>query len=129
MKEAWPDVEWDRAINGYPTESSLKAIAVLPLDFKSAAKFVRQELARCAEHCCASFKEEDAIDRNDQPIVKVHFSTGGWSGAEDLMELISSRFDACHFMAQWNKGGHYIFEFPMTGPLATAQNKEPLIEK
>ena len=114
----WPQIDWDD--DGYPTEESLNSLTGVPLDFKSAAQFVRIELARCAEHCCASYKEEAAVDDNfDEPIVKAYFSTGGWSGAEELMGLISSRFDARHFMAQWNKGGHYIFEFPTTGPLAT----------
>jgi hypothetical protein len=102
----WPAIEWE---DRYPVEASLEAIKGLPLDFDEAAAFIRRELRRCAENCCASYDEEEGGEH-----VFVYFSTGGWSGAEQLMDLIESRFDArCHIY-QWQRGGHYEFRMPKT---------------
>ena len=102
---SWPALEWDG--HGYPEEASIEAIRALPLNFNKAGEFVRNELTACAEVCCASYEEETA----DDGTVIGHFSTGGWSGAESLMGLIESRFDASYFMMSWRRGGHYTFEF------------------
>jgi hypothetical protein len=102
----WPAIEWD---GGYPTDASLDTIRTLPLDFGEAAAFIRRELRRCAESCCASYGE----DEGDQYLF-ICFSTGGWSGAEQLMALIEKRVDTSHHMYQWRRGGHYEFRVPKT---------------
>jgi uncharacterized protein YodC (DUF2158 family) len=92
----------------YPVEASLEAIKGLPLDFDKAATFIRRELRRCAENCCASYDEKEGDEH-----VFVYFSTGGWSGAEQLMGLIEDRFDTRYHIYQWQRGGHYEFRVPI----------------
>ncbi len=75
-----------------------------------AARYLRQELSKCAEHCCASYGEESATDILGKPSLHLHFSTGGWSGAEDLMVALLGKFWIEYLQIQWNRGGHYIFE-------------------
>ena len=104
-----PEIEWDDC---YPTDQSLDAARAAPLDFRDAQEFLRRELAQCAEMCVASYQEEDGADFLGRQVLKLFFSTGGWSGAEDLMHVVESRFDTRHYMVQWNRGGHYIFEIP-----------------
>jgi hypothetical protein len=83
------------------------------LDFGEAARFVLRELPRAAENCCAWCSVHDRADRYDgEPIKRIRFSTGGWSGAESLIGFIQSRFDTSHFMQSWQRGGHYVFEIP-----------------
>jgi hypothetical protein len=110
----WPEVEWE---DGYPTaeDDDFLAWAGLPLNFNEAAKFVLRELPRAAENCVAFCEVEDAFEEHypDEPIKRIQFSTGGWSGAESLLGFISSRFDTRHFMESWRRGGHYVFEVPM----------------
>jgi len=109
---AWPEVEWDE--NGYPTaeDDDFLAYAGLPLDFRAAADFIRRELPFAAEVCCASCEEEAGTDICGKPVTLLHFSTGGWSGAESLLAFIESRFDTRYFMLSWRRGGHYVFELP-----------------
>lgn len=108
----WPEIEYDD--DGYPTDESIAAVAALPLDFKEARSFARRELERCAEMCCASYNEDAAEDIVGKKVIHASFSTGGWSGAETLMGLMQSRRDIAHAMLSWRRGGHYVFEFPVT---------------
>jgi len=114
MIEQYPPIEWDE--DGYPTEASLAALrAVDNMAFVpgEAERYLRQELAQCAERCCASYEEEPAVNIVDKPVLHLRFSTGGWSGAESLMAELLRKFWIDHLLAQWNRGGHYIFEVPL----------------
>jgi hypothetical protein len=120
MMEQWPEIEYDD--DGYPTDESIAAIESLPLDFKKARMFAKRELERCAEICCASYDEDNAIDIVGKPVIHASFSTGGWSGAETLIGLIQRRHDIAHSMLSWRRGGHYVFEFPC--PPSTTDNMD-----
>jgi hypothetical protein len=105
---AWPEVDWEE---GYPVDEDFKAFEGLPLGFDEAALFLFRELPKAAANCVASCEIVDGQDRWGDPVQQIHFSTGGWSGAESLLGFISSRFDTRHFMESWQRGGHYVFEF------------------
>lgn len=112
MLSEFPPIEWEE---GYPTDASLEAFGAVkdfPIDWSVAGRFLRQELAKCAEHCCASYEEEAATDLLGKPCTHLHFSTGGWSGAESLISALLGKFWIEHLHIQWNRGGHYIFEVP-----------------
>lgn len=107
-----PSIEWD---DGYPTEESLEEARVFwgkhdADKFLLIDKWLRETLAYCANNCCAVCHEEHAKDIVDRDVIHIHFSTGGWSGAEDLIGLISGCFFLNMKMLQWQRGGHYIFE-------------------
>ena len=42
----------------------------------------------------------------------VYFSTGGWSGCEELLDAMLRHFWIRELKVQWRRGGHYIFELP-----------------
>lgn len=104
--DAWPSVEWE---DGYPTaeDDDFMAWDGLPINFKLAARFVVEALSDAANNCCASCD----IDRTEKAL-HVRFSTGGWSGAESLINFIEGRPDTEYFMMSWRRGGHYEFEIP-----------------
>lgn len=108
----WPEIEWDDC---YPTDESIAAVEAAfktaRIDGKEAAAFMMRELPKCAQNCCASCHiMDDTVHK--RPIKRIEFSTGGWSGAEQLMGLIETRFEMKQFMFSWQRGGHYVFEVP-----------------
>lgn len=105
----WPDIEWDD--DGYPTEDSIEAVRALPFDFQQAAPWLRHNLAACAQNNCSFYAEQPSQTFMEEPCTLVSFSTGGWSGAEELIALIEGRFDCGYYMLSWRRGGHYEFEF------------------
>lgn len=110
----WPIIEWDDC---YPTDESIEAamdfFEKATLDFMEAAKFLVRELPKCARNCCASCEMSDTKDNFGAQVKRIEFSTGGWSGAEELVGLVESRFDLRNFWKSWHRGGHYVFEVPV----------------
>lgn len=110
--EKWPEIDWDDC---YPTDESLDALEAAMKesgsDAREAAAFLMRELPKCASNCVASCRVVDDM-ANSRPIKRIEFSTGGWSGAEQITGLIEGRFDLSHFMFSWQRGGHYVFEVP-----------------
>lgn len=51
-----------------------------------------------------------------EPIIAVAFHTGGWSGAEDLIDAMLRNFWINHLHTKWERGGHFYFELPVTPP-------------
>ena len=112
--DAWPCVEWE---DGYPTaeDDDFMAWSSLPLDFRHAAQFLLRELPEAAANCCAFCSVVDATDDiMGKPVKLIEFATGGWSGAESLIAFIESRPDTGRFMLSWRRGGHYVFEIPVS---------------
>lgn len=103
-----PRIEW---CNGYPTDESLVALAGAELEFGEAEDFLRRVLSDCAANCCASYNARLDLRDLSRPKVFLEFSTGGWSGAEDLIEaLLRHPVIEMHHL-QWQRGGHYVFDF------------------
>ena len=103
-------IEYDD--DGYPEDECLEALKAAPLDFPRAARFIVDVLGVGNPHSMASVC--DARDGfTEAPVKNVTFSTGGWSGNEDLIGIATSRFDVSHFLHQWNAGGHYQFQVPL----------------
>ncbi len=108
-----PDIEWE---DGYPTEESVSAvenkIETAPSEcWEDMERWIRDTLRNCAANCCAFYEEEEGTSRLGHSVIKCYFSTGGWSGAEEVIGIIENDVFLSRFMEQWNRGGHYIFEF------------------
>jgi hypothetical protein len=105
----YPVIEWE---DGYPTDASLEAFralgtfAIIP---PIAGSVLRRELTVCANNCCASYDEQPG-ERYGTPVIRCSFSTGGWSGAEELIAALLAQFWITHLHAEWKRGGHYVFE-------------------
>lgn len=105
--EAWPVIEYDDC---YPVDEDFKAFADLPLSFKLAGDWLLSELHRACKHMCCSCDIRRGKNIVGKPVWLIHFSTGGWSGAESIIALISRRVDLKYHMLSWRRGGHYVFE-------------------
>ena len=93
-------IEWE---DGYPTNESLERLWEAVIDHENSADCIRAELVECTAHCCASYSEEPETQR-------VMFSTGGWSGAEELIAIMLGRVWIRQRHLEWRRGGHYLFD-------------------
>lgn len=117
MSERAPIIEWD---DSYPTDQSLARAknywrGTGAVEWHEVEAWLRKTLEDCADNCVASYREEQALDVLDRPVTHIHFSTGGWSGAEEVIDLIEGNWVLSHRMLQWRRGGHYIFEIDTMG--------------
>ena len=105
----WPEIEYEEC---YPVDEEFTDFSVdhLPLSLADARDWLLRELPRACEFMCCSSRVRDAKDIMGKPVKHIHFSTGGWSGAESIIRLIERRFDLAHHMLSWRRGGHYVFE-------------------
>jgi len=99
--------------HGYPTEEALAFIR----DFKptkqySTVWFAREFLPLIVwnPEWCLWYK------RPYKGVQKIFFSTGGWSGNEDIIDAIERNIFLTHFklsLVSWKAGGHYGFELKL----------------
>jgi hypothetical protein len=109
---AWPGIEYDGA---YPIDEDFADWTSTdpPLSFSLAGEWLLRELPRACEHMCCSCHITRGKSLMDRPVHRIHFSTGGWSGAESIIALINRRVDLERLMLTWRRGGHYVFEVPV----------------
>jgi len=100
--------------NGYPTDDSIQRLEKQVFMPPYAGDFLINEFEIiCDQIPCISLKYEETTNDFKEPVTRIYFSTGGWSGAEELIGTLLSHFWITHYHIQWNRGGHYIFEIPM----------------
>lgn len=117
---AWPAIEYEAC---YPVDEDFSEFTrdKLDLSFDDAGEWLLRELPRAAEHMCCSCWITRGKNIMDRPVHRIHFSTGGWSGAESIIRLIERRIDLHRLMLSWRRGGHYVFEVkvkPSTRPVS-----------
>jgi hypothetical protein len=82
-----------------------------------ASRFLLETLpGLCGQISCCSCAVESATDALNRPIKRVSFSTGGWSGAEDLIDAMLSHFWIKQLHCEWRRGGHFVFDVPQGTP-------------
>ena len=118
-----PEIEYEDC---YPVDEEFASITATepPLSIKGGAEWLLAELPRAAENmpCFCDVKGgKDLVTK--KPVRLIHFSTGGWSGAESIIALIQRRVDLRYHMLSWRRGGHYVFEVP-----AEAKTPRPISE-
>ncbi len=83
---------------GYPTEETLKTIREWPSDNHAGLIYF----------CKAAWDFKDYVQKSDG---SWHFSTGGWSGNESIIEAMEANIAFWHrYWKQSTRGGHYVFE-------------------
>lgn len=110
--KSFPAVEYEES---YPVDEDFAEITALdpPLSFTAAADWLLSELPRASENMpcfCDLVRAKDRFTKKS--IIRIRFSTGGWSGAESILSLIERRVDLSYHMESWRRGGHYVFEVP-----------------
>ena len=97
--------------NFYPTDEFIDEIldtdrvAVGPT---SAANFLLKDFVAIIQEIPYTYIK--VLELNNHFLLK--FSTGGWSGAEDIINAILDRYWFEFFLVGFRKGGHYEFEIP-----------------
>ena len=101
---------------GYPTKECIKEIRKWrigkspELTIQNIEKLldVIEDNCRWPDFC---FHYELAVDSLDRGfVVKLHYSTGGWSGHEEIISELEKTFFWMFCWEQSRRGGHYIFE-------------------
>lgn len=103
--------EWFEIEDGYPTDESLERLAAVDAaDIDWWARFIVFDLPEIRAQMCGG---ASCVDVTEAPnAVHVSLSTAGWSGVEDVMDIIESKAGAVFFMSSWRRGGHYEFNVP-----------------
>ena len=102
----------------YPTENFLKSLeryAWESDDIVVAAEEILLEIlpeaAKRMEICQCRIKDS-VHEYTGRKVKQIEFVTGGWSGAEDLIEAILSTPARMLYYKEWRRGGYHLFEVP-----------------
>jgi hypothetical protein len=94
--------------DGYPSESMLDKIPLIGL--LDAIRWVFTELPRLWR----TIPYSSCTVEESEKVLRVTYSTGGWSGAEAVMtEVLNHRLMASFCVAE-HRGGHFTFEISKT---------------
>lgn len=98
---------------GYPEDDSLQKLMAFDMTPQQAARFVVYDFPEiCEQISCCHCAVSDAEDWDGKPKKMVRFTTGGWSGAEDLIGAMLGHFWIKHLHFRWERGGLFEFEVP-----------------
>lgn len=102
--------------DGYPTEEELETIRGWTIqtyeDIHNWFDFIQS----CWWHADWGWKEEDDVDCHfHKPIKRYKISTGGWSGNEEIIDVMSTNAIWQITWVQSRRGGHFMFEVKMEG--------------
>ena len=104
---------WFECDDGYPTDESLERLEKCEFTPATARAFLTDDLPAIAGQIAyMQVWTEDARDDFDKPVVRVSYATGGWSGAEDLIDAMLSHFWIRYYHTMWKRGGLFVFELP-----------------
>lgn len=118
---SWFEVDED----GYPTDDSLKRLGSVNFEPPYAAQFLYEEFEQIVNQIpCASIWFVEGKDILDHPNTLIHFTTGGWSGAESLIGVLLSNFWIKHYHCMWKRGGLYVFDIPVSARIQKEKEKQ-----
>ncbi len=116
-------MDWFECEDGYPVGASLERLRKHEFDHDGAADFLVNQLPEIIEgiSCCVVRVEDSKealygpgeIKLIESDMKLIEFHTGGWGGAEDLINAILGRFWINYFHTKWERGGHFHFEVPV----------------
>jgi hypothetical protein len=101
--------------DGYPTEETLERIRTWEIKTNADFAAVMDFAGRAWSYpqyweCDPAFTEPDW----PRPCRQYVFSTGGWSGNEDIVSAIEANQVLQAIGAwSWRRGGHYEYRFPI----------------
>jgi hypothetical protein len=108
--------------DGYPEDDSLARLATVNFEPPYAAQFLYEEFETIVGQIpCASIWFVEGKDILDHPNTLIHFTTGGWSGAEALIRVLLSNFWIKHYHCSWKRGGLYVFDIPVSARISSAK--------
>lgn len=94
----------------YPSDEELARIESWPLGpFRELVEFAESLWAYPDSFAI----EHKALSMFGDRIIRVDFSTGGWSGNESVVDSLGQAMGAIFWMCAWfssRRGGHYVLE-------------------
>jgi hypothetical protein len=117
MSEYQDLIDTYESAEGYPTDEWIDRFNALPattITPAQAADFLVNRLPEIAKTIsCMQIRVEDATtDFKVEPVKRVEYITGGWSGAEMLIGAMLRQFWIGHYHSLWKRGGYFVFEVP-----------------
>jgi hypothetical protein len=106
--------------DGYPTEETTEAVRNWPITTSADAIACMDFVGRAWKYPEYWDKQEDWYDDEGYdrgPVTRYRFSTGGWSGNEDL-HLALERNLILQMLGWWSsrRGGHHEYRFAESRP-------------
>jgi len=99
--------------DGYPTLTALAKIENWPMG----------TVAPLAEYVCSLWNStygiasiERIVEPGDDQVIKVVLTTGGWSGNEDILDVLRRSMGHTFWLAYWyqsQRGGRHEFRVPL----------------
>jgi hypothetical protein len=100
-------IEWNN--EGYPTQESLDKLAEI-INSKDVGKAIETFYEALRENfyteCCGLTK----IEVRGEVIDVWQYHTLGWSGNEDIIQVLQQSFLWYMFLERYDSGGHYYFQ-------------------
>lgn len=93
-------------MDGYPTRAELEAI----LTFEGTPHEFVDYINSIWWH--DGFRVSNGRDNFRKSVKRLHLSTWGWSGNEEIIGVLQQTWLWFMWWRQSNRGGHYIFEVP-----------------
>jgi hypothetical protein len=103
------------ADEGYPAEAWIDRFNALPFTAitpAEAADFLVNRLPEIAKtiSCMQVVISDDKDEYRDEPLKRIEYITGGWSGAEDLIGAMLKQLWIRQRHTLWKRGGYFVFE-------------------
>lgn len=101
-------IEW--TADGYPTEASLNRLrrALADGDVKKAARAFYGALRENRYGNCGP----ERVEVRGETMDVWGYHTGGWSGNEAIIQVLSGSIFWNMFLERYDRGGHYYFDLP-----------------
>lgn len=96
--------------DGYPTEKELRRIREWNLTKENVHGFLRY-----IEECW--WNAEWGFCLTGKRVLTLDLHTGGWSGNEEIIEVLQSSHFWLLYWRNSRRGGHYTFKIPVKKPL------------
>lgn len=107
------DIELDD--DGYPPEEWLDALAKANDIAGLSTWMIKTFHEIVAAIGYGNTRSYAAIDDFQKPMVVIKYSTGGWSGQEEMISALQKTAAFMLYAYSWHRGGHYEFRVPMEG--------------
>ena len=100
-------IKWDS--DGYPTEESLAELKKA-LDDKNIEKAINVFYDALEENFYTDICGLTKIEVRSETIDAWEYHTLGWSGNEDIIQILQQSFLWYMFLERYDSGGHYYFK-------------------
>jgi hypothetical protein len=107
--------------DSYPTDEWIEAFATVR-DYEGAADWMINTFPEFVERIgYGNTRIRKARDIIGGEVLRIEYSTGGWSGQESFINAVERTPAWMLFGQSWRRGGHYVFEIPKSAAVAAGK--------